>query len=78
MLYQGDILNRLADKNRVLRLEPIEDGGYEVIWLYPSLGGIGYVYPDSFGGWRPWSIYGKVANPGYPAYRTPIQAAYAE
>lgn len=58
-----------------IELIPCEDGGYEVISDTPCYF-VGYVFPDIFGGWRPYSYYGKVMNAGYPAYCTPLQAAY--
>lgn len=56
----------------MIKLIELEDGGYEV----RGGGFVGYVYPDMCGGWRPWSIYGKCMNSGYPAYSTPMRAAH--
>lgn len=55
-----------------IRLEPIEDGGFAVF----GAGFVGFVYPDWFGGWRPYSIYGRCLTAGYPAHFTPILAAH--
>ena len=62
-----------ASDATVIELIALDDEeGYEV----RGAGCVGYVYPDMRGGWRPWSYYGQCLNSGYPAYRTPLAAAY--
>jgi hypothetical protein len=56
----------------MIRIELTDDGGY----IVHGGGFVGYVYPDLFGGWRPYSYYGQCLNSGYPAYPTPLLAAY--
>lgn len=65
----------MENTTRQLRLEPTDDHGFAV-WEGSSL--VGYVFPDSFTGWRPYSIQGRCRSSGRPAHATPIQAAYAE
>ena len=60
-----------ADAPLVLR-KTGRDGGYEV-WSGDSLAG--YVYPDAFGGYKPFTVHGRSMRNGFPASRTPWQAA---
>jgi len=48
------------------------DDGYEVV----SGGNLaGYVYPDVSGGYKPFTAHGRSMRNGFPASRTPEQAA---
>lgn len=56
----------------MIDLVPCDEDGFEV-WYHDRL--LGYVFPDAWEGWRPYTVYGRVLTAGRPAHRSPRTAA---